>query len=89
MSKSVSKVVVGVNVSGYWFTSICDSPAEAYEAVRSIYDSALYKFDDSDGKKSEAMRTIMNVFDGCTIGHQGYLLSIARYEEGKDDEVSD
>ena len=78
---SVDKVVVSVRVSGHWFDSVCESPAEAYEAASAIYDSPLYKFDDSNKQKSEIMRSILNIFDGHMIGHHGYLLSIGRYEE--------
>ncbi len=81
----VDKVVVGVNVSGYWFTSVCESPAEAYKAASAIFDSPLYRFDDTDKQKSEIMRSILNIFDGHIIGHQGHLLSIGRYEEDEAD----
>ena len=82
---SAEKVVVSVKVSGCWFSTICESPAEAYKAASAIFDSPLYRFDDTDKQKSEIMRSVLNIFDGHIIGHQGHLLSIGRYEEDEAD----
>lgn len=82
---SVNQVVVKARVGDCWFSAVAASPAEAYKMASEIIDehcksiNVLKQFKDKD--KSEIMRTILSIFDGHLIGHEGHYMQIQGIKE--------
>lgn len=77
------RIKVSAIIGGVYFTKVCGSPSEAYEALFAIIKNSQ---GESREKLDEALLKIADMVKGSTIAFETYRYKIERIKEQDDEE---
>ena len=77
---------VKVNVGGIWFSKICSTASETYEAVKGCCKGNKVAFglineDDMSRMTSEYLFIIANIFKGTTYSFENHIFELHRIDK--------